>query len=229
MNRVTIVEDDITIAQKVKQNLEKSGISATYIKDFNNIITEIEDYKPDLIVMDIFLPVEDGYFWTRKIREFTKIPIVFLSSAEEKMNTIKAIEAGADDFIVKPFSMDVLIAKIQSWLRRTYNFDKTHSVLSFKNYQINLIDSQIIYDDQSLDISGNEQVILKQLFENQNNLVTKQDIISALWNNSNFIDENTLQVTMTRLRKKLDTIQLSNYIETVRGKGYRLTDSYENN
>lgn len=222
LNKVLIVEDDKTIASQIQNGLRKRGLDCSKICDFENIIMESHSFGPDIILMDLYLPVYDGYYWTRKIREYSKVPIIFVSSAEEKMNTVAAINAGADDFIQKPFDLDILNIKIQSWLRRTYNFDQSKSNLHFRGYVLDLINSVVSLQESSVKLTSHELSILQELFLKQEQIVTKRELMTTLWNNNSFVDENALQVALTRLRKKLEKIGLDQFIITKKRKGYLL-------
>ncbi|MDC6398384.1 response regulator transcription factor [Lactiplantibacillus pentosus] len=224
MDTILIVEDDDIVAELIKDGLSKRGLQAKTIKDFENITITVHLEKPSLILMDIYLPYRDGYYWTRKIREFSTTPIIFLSSAEEKLNTVAALNAGADDFISKPFDFEMLSVKVKSLLRRTYEFDQIESNLHFEGYTLNLVNSQLEFESQTIILTNHELVILRALFENAGHIVSKHTLMTALWNNDDFVDENALQVNLARLRKKIHVICLDQFIKTRRGQGYILGD-----
>ncbi|WP_290032890.1 response regulator transcription factor [Ligilactobacillus cholophilus] len=224
MNKVFIIEDDKEIVFQLSHALKKRGFQISYPQDFHNIMLNVMEFNPDIILMDIYLPESDGYYWTNKIRDFSTCPIIFISSAEKRINAVASLSAGADDYIEKPFDIDILIAKIKALLRRTYEFSNSNNELKFKSYTLNLVTSKVTLGNKDIILTTNEFIILKVLFENLNNIVSKEKIMHVLWNNENFIDNNALQVSITRLRKKLRGIKLDTYIKTFRGKGYALCD-----
>lgn len=181
-------------------------------------------HSPHLVLMDINLPYYNGFFWTQKIRQNSMIPIIFLSSRDEESDMILAMNFGADDYITKPFNIDLLIVKINALLRREYSFsvEKKHS--QFQGYTLNIIDNQLIYDSREVVLSKNETKLLYLLFTHPNQLVTREDIMATLWDNEMFVDKNTLAVTLTRLRNKVTEIGFSKYLQTVKGKGIKLSD-----
>ena len=170
--------------------------------------------------MDISLPFFDGYYWCKKIRDISKVPIIFISSATDKMNIIMTINMGADDFISKPFDMNVLIAKIQALLRRTYDFTSTNSILEHKGAFLNTENNTLTFKDEKIDLTKNDYKILLCLMTNKGKVVSREELMEQLWETDVFIDENTLTVNVNRLRKKLDNVGLKNFISTKFGIGY---------
>lgn len=216
MQKIFIVEDDESIVTSLKLALsdEFSVVSAL---NFRAVVQEITETHADLVLMDITLPYFNGFYWTTELRKISKIPIIFISSADDEMNQVMAMNMGADDFIAKPFNLVVLSAKIQALLRRSYDFSARELV--FSGYR--LIDDQLIGESGKVDLTSTENRLLQTLFEYGAVVVPKEVLLSKLWENNDFIDENTLQVNMARLRKKLVRINFDK-IHTVRGVGYVL-------
>ncbi|MGL5900604.1 MAG: response regulator transcription factor [Lactobacillaceae bacterium] len=223
MNKIFIIEDDIDVVTQLEKLLKKYGFEVKGVSNFNNIMFEINEFNPNIILMDLYIPVHDGYFWTHKIREHSLCPIIFISSADTEVNAITAMNVGADNYIGKPFNIDILVAKIRALIRRTYEFGVSN-ILTFGSYRLDLINSKIITDDICIDLTTNEFIIMKKLFENQGKIVSKVTLMKTLWDNENFIDQNALQVSMGRLRRKLSDISLDMCIKTKRGRGYTLNN-----
>ncbi len=222
MQKIMIVEDDITISSMIKEHLEKWNYEVFDSKNFNNIIEDFIHYSPDLVLLDIYLPLYNGYHWCEKIRQISQIPIIFISSANENMNIIMAMNMGGDDFITKPFDLNVLISKIQAILRRTYSFSKEFHILSYQDVYLNLLDATVSYRDQIINLTKNELKILQLLFERPQTIISRDELMNHLWQNNQFVDDNTLSVNMNRLRKKLEEIGLKSFIVTKKGLGYIL-------
>jgi len=224
MYKILIVEDDPTISSILKNQLCKWGYDAEIISDFNNVIDEFIKYNPQLVILDITLPFYNGFHWCTEIRKISRIPIIFASSASDNMNLIMAINMGADDFIAKPFDLNVIVAKIQAVLRRTYSFQGQVNILESDGAVLNLGELILTYKNNKLDLSKNEFKILQILLENKNNVVPRDDIMTKLWESDSFIDDNTLTVNVTRFRKRLEEIGLKNFIRTKKGIGYIVGD-----
>jgi len=222
MQKIMIVEDDITISSMIKEHLEKWNYEVFDSKNFNNIIEDFIHYSPDLVLLDIYLPLYNGYHWCEKIRQISQIPIIFISSANENMNIIMAMNMGGDDFITKPFDLNVLISKIQAILRRTYSFSKEFHILSYQDVYLNLLDATVSYRDQIINLTKNELKILQLLLERPQTIISRDELMNHLWQNNQFVDDNTLSVNMNRLRKKLEEIGLKSFIVTKKGLGYIL-------
>lgn len=222
MQKIMIVEDDITISSMIKEHLEKWNYEVFKTKNFNNIIEDFIHYSPDLVLLDIYLPLYNGYHWCEKIRQISQIPIIFISSANENMNIIMAMNMGGDDFITKPFDLNVLISKIQAILRRTYSFSKEFHILSYQDVYLNLLDATVSYRDQIINLTKNELKILQLLLERPQTIISRDELMNHLWQNNQFVDDNTLSVNMNRLRKKLEEIGLKSFIVTKKGLGYIL-------
>lgn len=221
--KIMIVEDDEVICQSLKNHLSGWGYQTKNIIDFQNVENEILKYMPQLIILDIGLPFFNGFYWCQKIREQSKIPIVFLSSTSDNMNIVMAMNMGGDDFIAKPFDITVLLAKINAILRRTYAFSSKTELLIYEDIFLDTTKISLSYRNKKLDLTKNEFLILQILFEQKEKIVTREQMMNRLWATDNFIDENTLTVNMNRLRKKLETIQIVNVIKTKKGIGYILS------
>lgn len=222
MYRIFIVEDDSTIARLAKQHLEKWEYEVYIAQDFANIMTEFAKTDPQLVLMDIRLPFFNGYHWCTQIRNVSKVPIIFLSSVSDNMNIVMAVNMGADDFVAKPFDLEVLTVKIQAMLRRSYDFAGNSSVLEHRGLLLNLSDAAAIYEGNRVELTKNEVRILQILFENKNKIVTRDALMTKLWESDSYVDENTLSVNINRLRKKLSAMGLEDFIVTKKGIGYKL-------
>ena len=190
--------------------------------DFANILTEFAQTDPQLVLMDIRLPFFNGYHWCTQIRNVSKVPIIFLSSVSDNMNIVMAVNMGADDFVAKPFDLEVLTVKIQALLRRSYDFAGNSSVLEHRGLLLNLSDATAIYEGNRVELTKNEVRILQILFENKNKIVTRDALMTKLWESDSYVDENTLSVNINRLRKKLSAMGLEDFIVTKKGIGYKL-------
>ena len=220
MYKILIVEDDEVISHGLKRQLEKWGYDAVVIEDFMEILTVFQKEQPQLVLMDIGLPFYNGHYWCQQIRTISKIPIIFLSSANDKMNIVMAMNMGADDFITKPFDTEVLLAKVGAMLRRTYDFQTATAVLQHKGIVLDLQDCSMSISGKKIDLTKNEFRILQLLFENKGKIVSRELIMKKLWDSDYFVDDNTLTVNMTRIRKKLEAEGVSHFIVTKKGLGY---------
>ena len=219
--RILLVEDDETMVDILKRNLEKWGYLVHVAEDFQNVMQEFQDFEPQLVLMDISLPFYNGYYWCGEIRKVSKVPVIFLSSSGDDMNLVMAINLGADDFVAKPFRMEVLTAKIQAVLRRTYTLGTVSpAVLTHKGLTLNLDTSVLSYGQEKLELGKNEFGILRTLMEHPGKIIERSVLIRNLWETESFIDDNTLTVNVTRLRRRLEDIGLKNYILTRKGMGY---------
>ena len=222
MQKIMIVEDDEVIALAIQKHLETWNYEVEVVDDFEHVLDLYLQKQPELILLDISLPFYNGYHWCEQIRKVSSVPIIFISSANENMNIVMAISMGADDFITKPFDFHVLTAKIQALLRRTYSFSKSMQVLTYKDLVLNILDATISYHHQTIELTKNELKILQVLFEKSEVFVSRDDLMMALWQSNEFIDDNTLSVNMNRLRKKLDDFHIEHLIQTKKGLGYKL-------
>ena len=219
---IFIIEDDQALSNEIKLALSKWGYSVGQVNDFENITNEVLDSNPKLILMDINLPSYDGFYWCSQIRNFMKVPIIFISSRDNDMDIIMSINMGGDDYITKPFSPQVLVAKIQAILRRTYSYnnDLKSDVIKFKDITLNIVEGKLYFKGENVDLTKNELKIINMLMLNQEKIVSREEIIEELWDTDEFISENTLTVNVNRLRKKLNSIGLEDVIETKKGQGY---------
>ena len=219
---IFIIEDDQSLSNEIKLALSKWGYSVGQVNDFENITNEVLDSNPKLILMDINLPSYDGFYWCSQIRNFMKVPIIFISSRDNDMDIIMSINMGGDDYITKPFSPQVLVAKIQAILRRTYSYnnDLKSDVIKFKDITLNIVEGKLYFKGENVDLTKNELKIMNILMSNQEKIVSREEIIEELWDTDEFISENTLTVNVNRLRKKLSSIGLEDVIETKKGQGY---------
>ena len=222
MYRIFLVEDDETIARLIKKHLEKWEYEVSTVQDFGNVLGEFAACDPQLVLLDIRLPFYNGYHWCTQIRQVSKVPIIFLSSVSDNMNIVMAMNMGADDFIPKPFDLEVLTAKVQALLRRSYDFAGSSSMLEHKGMLLNLSDATILYQEQKVELTKNELKILQTLIENKTQVVTRETLMTRLWESDMYVDENTLSVNVNRLRKKLASIGLEDSILTKKGIGYQI-------
>lgn len=220
MYKILIVEDDQTITDVLERHLTKWNYQVSHVTNFDCVLETFVEDAPDLVLLDISLPFFNGFYWCSEIRKVSKVPIMFLSSASDNMNVVMAMNMGADDFIAKPFDLEVVIAKIQAILRRAYSFGGQTHLLEHKGAVFNLSEASILYQGEKLDLTRNDFKILQLLLENKGHTVSRDSIIKRLWESDSFIDDNTLTVNMTRLRKKLDSIGLNEFIVTRKGLGY---------
>lgn len=220
MYKILIIEDDLTIAKALASHLAKWEYDTSYVTDFKTIVEKVIEYTPDLILLDLMLPYYNGFHWCSEIRKCTKVPIIFLSSASDNMNIVMAMNMGGDDFVAKPFDLNVLTAKIQAILRRTYSFQTQVNMIEHNGLILNLNDTTVKYQDQSMELTKNEYKILQTLMESIGKVVKRDTLMERLWESESFIDDNTLTVNVTRLRKKLEELGIGDYITTKKGIGY---------
>lgn len=216
------MEDDETIARLIKKHLEKWEYEVSTVQDFGNVLSEFAACDPQLVLLDIRLPFYNGHHWCTQIRQVSKVPIIFLSSVSDNMNIVMAMNMGADDFIPKPFDLEVLTAKVQVLLRRSYDFAGSSSMLEHKGMLLNLSDATLLYQEQKVELTKNELKILQTLIENKMQVVTRETLMTRLWESDMYVDENTLSVNVNRLRKKLTSIGLEDSILTKKGIGYQI-------
>ena len=220
MYKIWIVEDDAAIASVIQKQIEAWGFQAKCAENFRNILSEFSEYDPQLVLLDISLPFYNGYHWCGEIRKVSKVPIVFLSSASDNMNVVMAMNMGGDDFIAKPFDLNVLTAKIQAILRRTYDFAGQTILLEHRGALLNTADLSLTYNGERMDLSKNEYRILQTLIDSKGRVVGRDTLMQRLWETDSFVDENTLTVNIARLRKKLEAAGLHDFITTKKGLGY---------
>lgn len=222
MYKIFMVEDDEIIARSIREHLQAWNYDVCCVEDFSNVVAEFVRFDPQLVLMDITLPFFNGYHWCSEIRKISKAPVIFLSSAADNMNIVMAVNMGADDFIPKPFDLEVLTVKIQAMLRRSYDFAGTGSMLEHKGAILNLNETTLTYQEQKIELTKNEFRILEILMENKEKVVSRETLMTKLWESDNYVDENTLSVNVNRLRKKLEALGLEEFILTKKGIGYRL-------
>ena len=222
MYKIFMVEDDEIIARSIREHLQAWNYDVCCVEVFSNVVAEFVRFDPQLVLMDITLPFFNGYHWCSEIRKISKVPVIFLSSAADNMNIVMAVNMGADDFIPKPFDLEVLTVKIQAMLRRSYDFAGTGSMLEHKGAILNLNETTLTYQEQKIELTKNEFRILEILMENKEKVVSRETLMTKLWESDNYVDENTLSVNVNRLRKKLEGLGLEEFILTKKGIGYRL-------
>ncbi|WP_096187755.1 response regulator transcription factor [Evansella halocellulosilytica] len=227
MYQILLVEDDHKIASILTNYLIRYGYQVHVAENLAAVDEEFAAVKPDLVLLDVNLPYYDGFYWCRQIRMQSKVPILFISARTEEMNQVMAIEYGGDDYITKPFNLEVVLAKIKSTLRRAYGeyaisarqdeqkLEKAGLILHPNQFTVEYKGEQIV-------LTKNEFQLLRTLFQSYNAVVSREELLEALWDEDAFVDDNTLTVNVTRVRKKLTEIHVENAIHTVRGKGYRL-------
>ncbi len=221
MFKILVVEDDVKIREIILENLEKWGYTGLVVDDFTQVFQSFMEYQPHLVLLDINLPTFDGFYWCGKIREVSKVPILFISSRNTNMDLIMAINLGGDDFIQKPFSLEVLMAKINALIRRVYSYVTIDmDIIEHQGVILNLKDNELIYQDGKIYLSRNEFKILHILMRHCGQIVSRDKLMENLWKDESFVDDNTLTVNINRLRKKLADSGLDDLIKTKRGQGY---------
>ncbi len=218
-----IVEDDRIISKSIANHLKKWDYMVKSVNDFKNVLEEFADFDPHLLLLDISLPFYNGYHWCTEIRKISKLPIIFISSTSENMNIIMAMDMGADDFIVKPFDLSVLVAKINALFRRTYSFSNQVEILEHRGVILNLENTCVLFKNQEVELTKNEFKILKVLMVNIDKVVSRNTLMTKLWETDSFIDDNTLTVNVTRLRKKLEEVGIHDFVKTKKGLGYMVS------
>lgn len=220
MYRIMIVEDDPVIARTVKETLISWGMEVYCVREFQNIMAEFAQFGPHLVLMDISLPFFNGFHWCQEIRKVSSVPVIFLSSASDNMNIIMAVNMGADDFIAKPFDLSIMTAKVQALLRRTYDFGRETGLLEHRGAILDTGNGILNYNGQKIELTRNEWRILQVLMENKGKAVSRDTLMTKLWESDSFIDDNTLTVNVTRLRRKLTEAGLNDFVHTKKGVGY---------
>jgi DNA-binding response OmpR family regulator len=217
--KIFIIEDEEKIREELKEFLIRYGYEVEASRNFENIVEETLKVKADLILLDINLPYFDGYYICREIRKISNIPIIVVTSRDNEMDELMSMNLGADDFVTKPYNTQILLARISSILRRTYN-SKDMDTIEYKGLLQDISKSEAIYKDKKIELSKNENKILYILLKNKEKIVSRNEIIEDLWQSDEFIDDNTLTVNINRLRKKLEEIGAIDYLKTKRGQGY---------
>lgn len=223
MMKIMIVEDDTTVRELVSESLQKWGFETIEVTNFKNVLEIFKEEDPHLVLLDINLPVFDGYYWCQKIREISKNPIIFISSRDTNVDSIMSMNMGGDDYVNKPFSMDILVAKVNALLRRTYDYSKSDSsTLEHNHLKLNMENSTMIIHEETVELSKNEFQLLLILMKNNGKIVSREKLLRALWDDERFVDDNTLTVNINRLRKKIEGAGITNFIETKVGQGYMI-------
>lgn len=219
--KIMIVEDESGYREMLSSLLQKWQFNICAVEDFSKVLEFFIRENPNLILLDINLPLFDGFYWCNKIREVSKVPIIFISSRNTTMDMVMSMNMGGDDFVQKDFDADILIAKIKALLRRTYSYtDIKDNVIEHDGVVVNLKDAQVFYKEHKLGLTNNEFRILNILIQNKGNIVSREKIMRRLWENESFVDDNTLTVNITRLRKKFEEVGKSDFIITKKGQGY---------
>lgn len=219
-HKILIVEDDAAIAGAITRILDSWQMESRCARDFRDVLREFTEYDPHLVLMDVTLPFFNGYHWCSEIRKISAVPVLFVSSAAENMNIVMAVDMGGDDFIAKPFDPTVLMAKIRALLRRTYDLGDRVPVIEHRGAVLNLNDGTLLCDGKKTELTRNEFRILQTLLESRGKVVSRETLMTRLWEYDLYVEENTLTVNMTRLRKKLAAAGLTDYITTRVGSGY---------
>lgn len=223
MYKLYIVEDDAGIASGICEQVTKWDIKGYAVSNFRNIIGEFSEIKPDIVLLDVSLPFFNGFHWCSEIRRVSKVPIIFISSASDNMNMVMAMNMGADDFVAKPFDINVLTAKILAVLRRTYDYSEGITIIEHRGAVLNMSDNSLVYNGETVPLTKNEYRILLTLMEDRGKVVSREKLMEKLWATDTFVDENTLTVNVNRLRKKLDSYGLEGFITTKFGVGYLIS------
>lgn len=220
MYRILLVEDDLALAGAIRKYLESYGHEVRCVEDFSDVVGEFTACQPQLVLMDIKLSYQDGYYWCGRIREISAVPVVFLSSASDNLNIVMALNMGGDDFIAKPVDPMVLTAKVQAVLRRTYEISGTGHTMEFYGAKLCLDDDCVRTEKEQIELTKNEFRILQMLLENRGKIVSREELMTRLWQSDLYVEENTLTVNVARLRKKLEEGGLRDIIRTRPGRGY---------
>lgn len=228
-NKIYIIEDDISIRRLLKDHIERYGFEVSVVEDFENIVLEFDNYNPDLILLDVNLPKFDGFYWCTKLRQKSKIPIIFISAREDGMDQIRALESGADDYITKPFHYEVVIAKIKSHIRRSYGEyaskvdERIVELEGLKFYPERL---ELEFNSKKIIITKKEGILLECLIKKYPKVVSRDYLLEKIWDDVDFVEENTLNVNVSRIRKRLEELGIEDGVNTARGVGYKLNKSW---
>ncbi len=220
MHKIMVIEDDRSLAEMMKKHIEAWDNEVYLVTDFQNVIKEFTQFDPQLVLVDIMLPFFNGYHWCTEIRKISNVPIVFVSSASDNMNIVMAMNMGGDDFISKPIDLNVMMAKIQAILRRAYDMGGKVNILECDGVILNLNDNSFFFQDRKVELTKNEYRILQTLMEHKGKVVSRDTLMTRLWQMDCYVEENTLTVNVTRLRKKLEQAGVKDYIKTKVGSGY---------
>ncbi len=220
--KILLVEDDAVIRRAIAAHMRSWGYEAVEVEDFEQVMGIFTREEPHLVLLDISLPFFNGFHWCMQIRQVSKVPIIFISSAADNMNIVMAMNMGGDDFITKPFDLNVLTAKVQALLRRTYDFAGTSQLLEHRGAILNLSDGTLLWNNERIELTKNEFRIMKTLMEQKERVVSRDELMENLWATDSFIDDNTLTVNVNRLRKRLEQVGLKDFIVTKKGLGYKV-------
>lgn len=220
--KILLVEDDAVIRRAIAAHIRSWGYEAVEVEDFEQVMGIFTREEPHLVLLDISLPFFNGFHWCMQIRQVSKVPIIFISSAADNMNIVMAMNMGGDDFITKPFDLNVLTAKVQALLRRTYDFAGTSQLLEHRGAILNLSDGTLMWNNERIELTKNEFSIMKTLMEQKERVVSRDELMENLWATDSFIDDNTLTVNVNRLRKRLEQVGLKDFIVTKKGLGYKV-------
>jgi len=223
MYKIGVIEDDAVIRTELQTLLEKYGYKVAVTENFENVVDFVLGDKPHLVLLDINLPVYDGYHICREIRKQSKVPVIVVTSRDSDVDELMSMNLGADDFITKPYNTQILLARISAILGRTYDAEKG-TVLIWGEVVLDIGKSTVKYKESIAELTKNELKILTLLIQNQNTITSRDDIMNELWQSNEFVDDNTLTVNINRLRKKLDEIGAVDFLQTKRGQGYMLCD-----
>ncbi|MCM3782706.1 response regulator transcription factor [Neobacillus mesonae] len=225
MFKIFIVEDDRSLVSLLEDHLHKFGFDTFAVQKFDSVHREFEAYQPHLVLLDVNLPNYDGYYWCRQIRSISTCPIVFISARESKMDQVMALENGADDYLTKPFDYDIVIAKLNSHLRRafgSYAAPASDRTVTFAGLTLDMERLALFYKDEKLELSHTEAKMMDEFMKKPGQVVSRDRLLEKIWDEQSFVDDNTLNVYITRVRKKLAGLGLPGVLETIRGIGYRL-------
>lgn len=222
MQKIYVVEDDMIIAHAMQKELSSWGYQVECCRNFEDVLAGFTAFAPQLVLLDISLPYFNGYHWCQRIRETSTVPILFISSASDKMDIVMAMNMGGDDFISKPFDLDVLVAKINAIMRRAYDFEESHRQIKYGEALLNLDEAALYHREERVELTKNEYRILLVLMERRGKIVSREQLMAQLWETDQYIDDNTLTVNVARLRKKLEAAGLASFIQTKKGLGYTI-------
>ena len=220
MKKVLIIEDDLDLALEMKRTLEHWQFDVRLTKAFNQIIETFLEYEPMIIILDINLPFFDGFYWCKKIRQISTVPIIFLSSRDSNLDLMMAIHHGGDDYLTKPVSSDILVTKINAIMRRTYDYVSNSNLVYLDNLVVDFEKGTLKHNNKTLELTKNEMRILTTLIKQKGKIVTREQLMINLWNDDEFISDNTLTVNVNRLRARLKEIGIDDFIQTKKGIGY---------
>lgn len=232
MYKIMIVEDDFKIAKLLSSHMERYGYDSYIIRDFKNVLEEFNNINPHLVLLDVNLPKYDGYYWCKKIRQVSSCPVIFLSARSGEMEQIMGIESGGDDYIIKPFYYDVVIAKIKGQLRRaygSYSSNVKERVIDLEGLVLYPERPEVSYKDKNILLTKKEAVLAEILMSNYPRVATREYLLEKLWDDESFVEDNTLNVNVARLRKRFEELGIQNAVQTVRGLGYKIVITWSDN